>query len=67
MKYFWHIISFANTLLFALLVFGFYTEIISINTASRIRGDIGVEGDIGIEGSVDTNIQEIPTVDVRSY
>lgn len=61
MKYFWHIVASINTLLFALLVFGLYTGDMSINTDSWISGDIGVDG------SVDTKIQEMPTVDVRTY
>lgn len=57
MKYFWHGIAVVNTVLFALLVTGLYTGSLSINIECYVRGDIGVNG------TVDTNIENMPSIE----
>lgn len=57
MKYFWHGIAVVNTVLFALLVVGLYTDNLSINT------DTSVSGEVYIANTVDTNIENMPPIE----
>ena len=63
MKWFWHIIAVANTILFATFIYIICTGKISISTDSWVHGYVDVQN-VEINKIPSITIEQMPTVEI---